>query len=76
MALQLQSVKRPETLSQVSWVLILTLPSAWLYYLKHVFALGLAFLFCKMRGLDEMTSKIPLTLNSAEAARRDGEVRS
>lgn len=75
-ALQLQSVKRPETQSQVSWVLTLALPGAWLPYLKHVFTLGLTFLICKMRGSDEMTSKFPLTLNSAEAARRQGEVRS
>lgn len=40
-----------------SW--ILALPSAWLYYLKQVFVLGLGFLICKMRGLDEMTSKVP-----------------
>lgn len=62
MTMQLQSVKRPEAQSQVSWVLILTLPSAWLYCLKRVFALSLTFLTCKMRGLDEVTSEVPLTL--------------
>lgn len=65
-------------------MLILVLPSAWLYYLKQAFALGLGFLICIMRGLDEMTSKVPsdsersisMTQIFAKAARRDGEARS
>lgn len=62
MTLQLESVKRPETRSRMSWVLILALPRAWLYYLKQVFSQGLTSLICKMRGLDEMTSPVPLPL--------------
>lgn len=68
MTMQLQSVKRPEAQSQVSWVLILTLPSAWLYCLKRVFALSLTFLTCKMRGLDEVTSEVPLTLKCEDGS--------